>query len=47
MLKINCLELLEARSLFLTREKLPVLLDNSLFHAAFSCTEHIYCENIF
>ena len=24
----------------------PVLKDNSLFRAVFSCTEHFYCENI-
>ena len=43
MLKINCLELLEGRNKRKTR---LFLLDNSLSHAAFSCTEHIYCENV-
>ena len=27
------------------RKKHLFLSDNSLFHAVFSCTEHVYCEN--
>ena len=42
MLKINCLELLEGRKTLPIREK------NTSFNnlAVFSCTDHIYCENI-
>ena len=46
MLKINCLELLEGRKSLPIRENTYFFKDNSLVHAVFSCTEHIYCENI-
>ena len=46
MLKINCLELLEGHKYLQQEKKTPVLSDNSLFHAVFRCTKHVYCENI-
>ena len=46
MLKINCLELLEGRKYTNKRKKHLLLLDNSLFLAVFSCTEHIDSENM-
>ena len=41
MLKINWLESLDSN-----KKNHLFLLDNLLFHVAFSFNEHIYCENI-